>query len=49
MSFDHPHLSTGFASLTRDDLAMLKDVSVVDRLQITYEKMTPQEKSLLSE
>lgn len=49
MIFKHPSISTAFGSLTKDDLKALRDVSVIDNLQLTVKNMKDDERNLLSE
>ena len=49
MTFNHPSSPPAFASLTKPDLVLLKDVAMVDRLQLTVTSMKENERKLLSE
>ena len=49
MTFNHPSSPPAFASLTKPDLVLLKDVAMVDRLQLTVTRMKEKERELLSE
>jgi len=49
MLFNHPNIKSGFGSLTKDDMKILKDVGQVERFRQSVDKMTQEEKDLLSD
>lgn len=49
MLFNHPSIKSGFGSLTKDDMKVLKDVAQVERFKQSVDSMTQEERDLLSD